>query len=125
LKLWRAVLLMNLALALGIGIGYLAWGRQVVILEEDLARARQRMRPAGVEQVFAAVGVVRALIPEIGVIVLTHDAIGDFMPPMTMGFRARDPQLLQRLAVGDNVRFTLRGVPPNLLITEIAKQGQS
>jgi Cu/Ag efflux protein CusF len=47
------------------------------------------------------------------------------MPPMTMGFRTEDLRLFKSLAVGDNVRFTLKGVPPNVLITEIVKRGQS
>lgn len=119
------VLLLNLALAVGVLVGYLAWGRQVVALERELALARQRILPAGVEQTFTAQGVVRALVPEIGVVVLTHEAIGGFMPAMTMGFRARDPEALKGLAVGDVVRFTLRGIPPNLVITEIAAQGKS
>jgi Cu/Ag efflux protein CusF len=121
LKLWRAILLMNLGLALGVGLGYLAWGRQVVGLEAELALARERTLQAGVERVFDARGVVRAVLQEINVVVLSHDDIGGFMPSMTMGFRLRDPQLLQGIAVGDTVRFKLRGIPPNLVIVEITK----
>lgn len=121
MKLWRAILLMNLGLALGVGLGYLAWGRQVVGLEAELALARERTLQAGVERVFDARGVVRAVLQEINVVVLSHDDIGGFMPSMTMGFRLRDPQLLQGIAVGDTVRFKLRGIPPNLVIVEITK----
>jgi Cu/Ag efflux protein CusF len=121
LSLWRAVLLMNLALALGVSIGYIAWGRHLSGMEAELALARQRIVPQGVERVFEGQGVVRALIQEINVVVLSHDEISGFMPPMTMGFRMEDPRLSQGLAVGDPVRFTLRGVPPNLVIVEIAK----
>ena len=125
MKLWRAVVLMNLALALGVVLGYIAWGRQVSGLEAELALARERSLQVGVERVFDAQGVVRAVLQEINVVVLTHDDIGGFMPAMTMGFRIRDPQLLQGVAVGDTVRFKLRGVPPNLVIVEIAKQGKA
>ena len=121
MKLWRAVVLMNLALALGVGLGYLAWGRQVAGLESALAVARQQSREAGVEREFQARGVIRAVLQEINVVVLTHDDITGFMPSMTMGFRIRDPQLLQGLAVGDTVRFTLRGIPPNLVIVGVVK----
>jgi Cu/Ag efflux protein CusF len=121
LKLWRAILLMNLGLALGAGLGYLTWGRQVAGLETDLALARERSLQAGVERVFDAQGVVRAVLQDINVVVLTHDDIGGFMPSMTMGFRLQDPQLLQGVAVGDTVRFKLRGVPPNLVIVEMTK----
>ena len=124
MSLWRAVLLMNLALALGVSIGYIAWGRHVSGLEAELALSRQRIAPQGVERVFEGQGVIRALIQEINVIVLSHYEISGFMPPMTMGFRIEDPRLSQGLAVGDAVRFTLRGVPPNLVIVEIAKGRQ-
>ena len=121
MKLWRAILLMNLALALGVGLGYLAWGRQVAGLQTELALARERSLQAGVERAFDAQGVVRAVLQDIGVVVLTHDDIGGFMPSMTMGFRIRDPQLLQGVAVGDTVRFKLRGIPPNMVIVEMTK----
>ena len=121
MTLWRAILLMNLGLALGVGLGYLVWGRQVAGLETELALARERTLQAGVERVFDAQGVVRAVLQEINVVVLTHDDIGGFMPSMTMGFRLRDPQLLQGVAVGDTVRFKLRGIPPNLVIVEMTK----
>jgi Cu/Ag efflux protein CusF len=46
-----------------------------------------------------------------------------FMAPMTMGFRVRDPQLYRGLDIGDTVRFTVVGVPPNVVITAIAREG--
>jgi hypothetical protein len=42
-----------------------------------------------------------------------------------MGFRARDPKVYEGLEVGDSIRFTIRGIPPNVLITEITRQGRS
>jgi len=46
------------------------------------------------------------------------------MPPMTMGFRAQDGKLLDGVEVGDVLAFTLRGVPPNLVLTELRKEGK-
>jgi len=58
--------------------------------------------------------------------VLTHDEIPGFMSAgMTMGFKVRDAKLLERIHVGDVVRFTLTGVPPDLQITALATEGQS
>lgn len=126
MKLWRAVLLMNLALGIGLMLGYLGWGREAIRLERELALSRQRGGfIIGTEQALSAQGVVRAVLPEINVVVLTHDDIPDYMTAMTMGFRVRDAGLLQGLEVGDVVRFTLRGVPPNLEITEIERSGTS
>ena len=125
MRLWRVVLLVNVALAVGVLIGWATWGRQAALLELELAQARQRAVPPGVEQTFNAEGVVRATVPEIGVVVLTHEQIVGFMPSMTMGFRVSDPETLKGLAAGDVVRVTLKGVPPNLVITRIIVQGKS
>jgi Cu/Ag efflux protein CusF len=123
MRLWRVVVLINLALGVGLLMGYLAWGRPLTGLRRELAELRGQVAPAGVERVFRARGVVRALVPEINVIVLSHEDIPGFMPPMTMGFRAQDPKLYDGVAVGDVLAFTLRGVPPNMVITELRKEG--
>jgi len=114
----RAVVVVNLALLLGLGAGWVAWGRRVGDLERRLAAARVA---AGGEREWRVDGVVRALLPDIGVVVLTHDEIEGYMTPMTMGFRAASPRLLAGFAVGDAVRFTLRGVPPNVTLTAMEK----
>ena len=124
MRLWRVVLLMNLALAAGLVLGYLAWGRQIPRLEEELVLSRQRGAFPGVEQVFTGQGVVRGLLPELNVVILTHEDIAGFMPSMTMGFQIQDPQRLVAAQVGDLVRFTLRGIPPRMTITEMTTQGK-
>jgi Cu/Ag efflux protein CusF len=68
--------------------------------------------------------VVRAVLPEIGVVVITHDEITGYMPAMTMGFRATSAQVYNGVEVGDAVRFTLGGVPPNVALTSIEKLGR-
>lgn len=116
---------MNLALAVGLLLGYLLWGRDVLRLERQLAEARLRGQVASVEQTWTVEGVVRAVIPEINVVILTHEEIPGYMPAsMTMGFRTQDPKLLEGLEVGDAIRFTLRGVPPNVLIIALTRQGK-
>jgi Cu/Ag efflux protein CusF len=125
MKLWRVVLLLNLAVAVGVLVGWLAWGREVSRLESRLNQ-NQRLVVIGGAQTWMVKGVVRAVIPEIQVIVLTHDEIPGFMAAgMTMGFKVKDPKLLERARVGDVVRFTLTGVPPDVEITALATEGQS
>jgi Cu/Ag efflux protein CusF len=124
MRLWRVILLVNLALAVGLLLGYLAWGRSQDETRRELAGLRGQVVPAGVERVLRARGVVRAVVPEINVIVLSHEEIAGFMPPMTMGFRAQDGKLLDGVQVGDVLTFTLRGVPPNLVLTELRKEGK-
>jgi len=125
MKLWRAVLLLNLALAVGVVLGWLAWGREVSRLDARLSQS-QRVVVIGAEQTWVVKGVVRAVIPEIQVLVLTHDEIPGYMSAgMTMGFKVKDAKLLERAHVGDVVRFTLTGVPPDLQITALVTEGQS
>jgi len=124
MRLWRVILLVNLALVVGLLLGYLAWGRPLDATQRALAELRGQAVPAGVERVLRARGVVRAVVPEINVIVLSHEEIAGFMPPMTMGFRAQEGKLLDGVEVGDVLAFTLRGVPPNLVLTELRKEGK-
>lgn len=125
MSLWRVAVLMNLALVIGVSLGYLAWGRDVGRLERELVRAQWRMPAPGIPRVFTAQGVVRALMPESDMILLTHGEIEGYMAPMTMAFRVSDPEIRQGLEVGDVVQFTLHGIPPDLQITEIVRLGKS
>jgi len=120
MRTWRVVLLIDLALALGVGAGYLWWGQQAQRLGRELATARAQAATGG-EREFHGTGVVRASLPDSSIIVLTHGEIAGYMPPMTMGFRAESPRMLQTVKPGDAVRFTLRGTPPNLAISAIVK----
>ena len=39
-----------------------------------------------------------------------------------MGFLVKDPALYQGLDIGETVRFTLTGTPPNVVITAIERE---
>ncbi len=119
MRAWRAVVLINLALLIGVGWGYLYWGLRARNLERELAVARATT--GNVEREWKVEGVVRAILPEINVMVLTHGEIPGYMPAMTMGFRAASPKIHESVRVGDAVRFTVRGVPPNVAIITIEK----
>jgi len=121
MRLWRVVLLVNLALGVGLLLGYLAWGRELTRLGQELEQARTRQLVAGSQRTWHARGVVRAVLPELNVVVLTHQDLPGYMGSMTMGFRVHDPKLYDGLDIGDTVRFTLTGAPPNVEITAIAK----
>jgi len=87
------------------------------------AQAGQTIAWGGPEREWQNIdGVVRAVIPELGIIVLTHADIPGYMPGMTMGFRMATPEIPAHLAVGDPVRFTVRGSPPLVVVTAIAKR---
>ena len=120
MRVWKVVLLVNLALALGLGAGWLWWGRQAQRLAQELQTARITPVPAS-EREFRGTGVVRAGLADLGLLVITHGEIPGYMPAMTMGFRTASPMILESVKPGDAVRFTLRGTPPNLAITAIEK----
>jgi hypothetical protein len=44
-----------------------------------------------------------------------------YMRAMTMGFKVASPELYKGLAVGDEVKFTLRGRPPRVSIVAMKK----
>ena len=123
MRLWRVILVVNLALGLGILVGYLAWGRDLTRMAQELDLARRQQATVGTPRSWQARGVVRAVLPELNVVVLTHEDLAGYMGSMTMGFRVHDPKLYDGLDIGDAVVFTLTGTPPNVEITAIAKQG--
>jgi len=125
MKLWKAVALLNVALGVGLLIGYLWWGREAARLRQETTVTIQAGTAPLQEGEWTARGVVRSVVPEINVLVLTHEEIPGFMPSMTMGFRAANPQLYNGLQVGDVIRFTLRGVPPNVTIVAITREGKT
>ena len=104
----------------GVVAGYLVWGQQAQRLQRDLAAARVAAATTG-EREYHVTGVVRAGLGDLGLLVVTHGEIPGYMPAMTMGFRTASPKIVESVKVGDAVRFTLRGTPPNLAITAIEK----
>ena len=120
MRAWKAVVLIDLALLVGVGWGYAFWGLREGRLERELAEARAAAA-SGIERQWTVEGVVRAIFPELGVIVLTHGDIPGYMPAMTMGFRVASPKIQEAVSVGDAVRFTLRGVLPDVAVTTIEK----
>jgi Cu/Ag efflux protein CusF len=81
-------------------------------LDRELRAVRPAQSGGGVQQ-WDVRGVVRGTLPEMQLVVLTHEEIPGLMAAMTMAFRVVAPELLQSVRVGDSVRFTLRGTPPS------------
>jgi Cu(I)/Ag(I) efflux system protein CusF len=103
-----------------VGGGYIWWGREARRLGRELAAARDTAATA--EREYKVDGIIRAVLSDLGVVVVSHGEIAGYMPPMTMGFRTASPNIQDTIAVGDAVRFTLRGTPPNMAIVAIEKQ---
>jgi Cu/Ag efflux protein CusF len=120
MRAWLVVIVVNLALAIGVAGGYFYWGRQAEQLAVELKAARKAPPPPEREWTDVA-GVVRGIMPELGVVVLSHGDMQGYMRPMTMGFKVASPQLYKDLEVGDEVRFTLRGRPPRVSIVAMER----
>jgi Cu/Ag efflux protein CusF len=120
MRLWKVVVLLNIALAVGIGLGYLRWAKEVRSLRDEVSRLRaDAVRPN--PQSWTVRGIVRSVIPKLGAVFLTHEAMPGLMDAMTMGFEAEEPKMLDGLAPGDPVRFTVRRDGERLVLITIEK----
>jgi Cu/Ag efflux protein CusF len=69
-----------------------------------------------------AQGEVRRIYKENKKITLRHGKIKNLnMPPMSMVFQVRDPALLDKVLIGDKVRFRAVEEDGTLVITEMEK----
>ena len=55
-------------------------------------------------------------------VIVDHQDIPGYMDAMTMGFTVIDPSLLERVAAGDMVRFTVETATDQILDIEKAHQ---
>lgn len=70
----------------------------------------------------SADGEVRKIDKAQGKITLRHGEIKNLeMPPMTMVYRVQDPAMLDRVAVGDKVKFDAAKIDGNYTVTAISK----
>ena len=124
MPVWKVALVLNLAFAVGLGLGYAAWGRRADALDRELDAARARVERlererqacaagarAGLQQ-WEGRGVVRAVYPQL--LVITHEEIRGLLPARTTSFGAASPALRESIRagsvrVGEAVRFSLRG----------------
>ena len=124
MRLWRAIVLMSLALAVGIALGYVRWGREARQLRESLAQTAELVpRPAISDPGrWTARGVVRNLLRDQSVVFLTHEAISGLMGERTRAFTAISPALLTGLSPGDSVRFTLERRRGQIVLVSIERE---
>ena len=121
MSLWRTIVLMSVAILVGVGLGYARWGRDARQLREIVARAPEtRPQPADPGP-WTARGIVRILLPAQAVVFLTHESIPGVMPATTRAFNVTSPRVLNGLAPGDHVRFTLERRGPQIVLVAIER----
>jgi hypothetical protein len=119
MRMWQVAILVNLALAVGLGFGYGAWGHRLATLDSEVKTAQAQVEQltrereacfAGArygEQLWEGRGIVRAVYPR--VLIVTHEEIPGLLPARTTGFRLADSANRGRAHAGDPIRFWLRG----------------
>ena len=119
MPVWQVVVMLNLTLILGLGVGYAGWGRKVAALDRDFTTLRaqverlERERAACAgggragEQQWEGRGVVRAVYPQL--VTITHEEIRGLLPARTTSFRRASAGSRDALQIGDPIRFSLRG----------------
>jgi len=67
-----------------------------------------------------AEGEIRKVSKDTGKLTIKHGPIKSMdMPPMTMVFTAKDPAMLDKVAVGDKVRFVVVDQGGQMVVTEL------
>jgi hypothetical protein len=119
MPVWQVVMILNLVLAVGVGMGYGAWGHRAAALDQEVNAARAQVErlererqacAAGAragEQQWEGRGIVRAAYPQL--LVITHEEIRGLLSPRTTGFRVTSAASRSPARVGEPVRFWLRG----------------
>jgi Cu(I)/Ag(I) efflux system protein CusF len=124
MRLYKAVIFVNIALALGFLAGSLWRADEVDRLRRELAAAQQtRKAQAAAQTTGTALGIVRGVFPEKKLLYLTHEDIPGLMPSMTMGFRTAEPGLVRGLAPGDRVLFTVEKTGKDYVVIALRKEG--
>lgn len=122
MRLYKAIILVNLAVGVGFLLGSLWWGREVGRLRHELTALQQdAVARSSARGPWSAQGIVRVVAPEINRIFIDHTDIPGLMEAMTMAFEPEDPHLLNGVSPGDQVRFRLRQKAGRLILVGIEK----
>lgn len=70
---------------------------------------------------YEAVGTVKALDPKLPSIEIDHEDVKGLMPAMQMWFHVKDASLIQGLAAGDRVEFSIESGVGGLKVVAIKK----
>jgi Copper binding periplasmic protein CusF len=129
MRTWQEAILLSVAIEVGLGVGYGAWGRRTATVEGEVraaqARANQVVRErdacfigarAG-EQLWEGRGIVRAVYPRL--LIVTHEEIPGLLPARTTGFRLADPAVPGQARAGDPIRFWLQGAGDNSILVKV------
>lgn len=123
MRLYKVVVLINLALGVGFLLGYHWWGQETARLRRELEAARRvTLAVQGGEQSWSVRGIVRAIAPERNLLLVTHEEVPGLMSAMTMAFPTADGRLVRGLTPGDRIEFTLKAQGSELVVVALKKE---
>ena len=122
MRLYKVILLVNLAVGVGFVLGSLWWAQEVGRLRREVMPRGQGGVSSSIAARWLAQGVVRVVAPEINRIFIEHGDIPGLMESMTMAFEPEDPKILNGLAPGDQVHFTVEKKGDRLALVAIEKR---
>jgi hypothetical protein len=129
MRIWQAAILVNLALVVGLGVGYGAWGSRAATLGAEVKAAQVQLAQltrereacfAGAhvgEQLWEGRGIVRAIYPKL--LIVTHEEIPGLLPARTTGFRLAESAVGSKARAGDPIRFWLQGAGDNSILVRM------
>lgn len=124
MRLYKVVIVVNIALGTGYLFGYHWWGQEVIKLRREVAASKQALVVGrGEARSWRIKGIVRSTTT--GLLFVTHEPIPGLMGSMTMGFRTENPRLLQGLEAGDTIVFTLKESNGQLVVVGLEKEKKS
>src|SRR5215475_13827663 len=122
MRLYKVILLVNLAVGVGFLLGSLWWAQEVGRLRREvIAKAQGVTARSPIDASWSAHGIEQVIATEINRIFIEHGDIPGLMEAMSMAFEPEDPKLLTGLAPGDQVRFTLQKKGERLMLVAIQK----
>lgn len=105
--------------AIGIATAALL-GATTLIAQGSLAQTAMNHGAMPMAAAAMSDGEVRKIDKETGKITIKHGPIKHLdMPPMSMVFTAKDPALLDRVKVGDKIRFHAADEAGKMIVTDI------
>jgi protein SCO1/2 len=109
----------------GLFISALPFGLWLLIMSS--AKSAGSLPPTGGEtanvRTFTARGVVEELNPDGRTVVISHEAISNYMAAMTMPFKVKNSEEMARLHRGDEITFQLNVADAESWVDQLAKIG--